>query len=135
MQLDDEICCCYHVSLRKLLNFAHRERPVHPTRMSECLSAGTGCGWCIPILCQIWSKAREGDRFVPGMTAEEYVAARARYRSERRLRHQFEFDAGGGGEPAPQVEPAQPAADAATAAAANTEKTDADTPSPDTGQQ
>src|ERR1043166_3814994 len=50
VNLDDKICCCYHVSLRKLVNFARRERLQRASQMSQCLGAGTGCGWCIPIL-------------------------------------------------------------------------------------
>jgi bacterioferritin-associated ferredoxin len=46
MNLDDEICHCNHVSLRKLINFARRTRPSDPALMSECLGAGTGCGRC-----------------------------------------------------------------------------------------
>lgn len=53
MNLDDEICYCYHVPLRKLLSFARRTRPVRASQMSECLGAGTGCGWCVPILQRI----------------------------------------------------------------------------------
>lgn len=53
MNLDDDICYCYHVPMRKLLNFARREQPVRASQMSNCLGAGTGCGWCIPILRKI----------------------------------------------------------------------------------
>jgi len=53
MNLDDNICYCYHVSMRKLVNFARRERLVRASQMSNCLGAGTGCGWCIPILQKI----------------------------------------------------------------------------------
>lgn len=51
---DDNVCYCYRVSLRKLVNFARRERPLHASQMSQCLDAGTGCGWCIPFLTRIW---------------------------------------------------------------------------------
>ncbi len=50
---DDKICFCHRVTLRKLAYFAWRERPGSPSRMSECLNAGTGCGSCIPILQKI----------------------------------------------------------------------------------
>jgi len=86
MKLDDRICYCYHVPLRKLIAFARRERPQRASRMSECLGAGTGCGWCIPILskifrdCQSQQEYEEG-RSVPGLpeTADEYAAARRQY--------------------------------------------------------
>ncbi len=65
MKPDDKICYCYHVSLRKLVNFARRERPRRPSQMSECLGAGTGCGWCIPILRRIYEAARRADDDAP----------------------------------------------------------------------
>ncbi len=86
VQLDDRICYCYHVSLRKLVNFARRERPERPSQMSQCLGAGTGCGWCIPILRKIFEESRTGrdygeGRSVEGLpeTADEYAAARQSY--------------------------------------------------------
>jgi bacterioferritin-associated ferredoxin len=86
MRLDDKICYCYHVSLRKLVNFARREQPARASQMSECLGAGTGCGWCIPILKKIHRDALtdqvyEEGRSVDGLpeTAEEYAKARGAY--------------------------------------------------------
>lgn len=85
VQLDDEICCCFHVSLRKLLNYARRERPVRASQMSNCLGAGTGCGWCIPILRKIHSQAIAPDapESKPGEilseSAADYAAAREAY--------------------------------------------------------
>jgi bacterioferritin-associated ferredoxin len=53
LQDDDEICFCFHVSLRKVRNFCRVEKPVVASQISECLSAGTGCGWCRPMLRKI----------------------------------------------------------------------------------
>jgi NAD(P)H-nitrite reductase large subunit len=53
VRADDLVCYCFRVSLRKLVNYARRERPARASRMSECLGAGTGCGWCIPFLERI----------------------------------------------------------------------------------
>jgi len=50
MNPDDEICICYHVTLRKLVNFMKREKPRVPSQLCECLGAGSGCGWCVPML-------------------------------------------------------------------------------------
>jgi bacterioferritin-associated ferredoxin len=50
MQLDDKICYCFHVSKRKILNFLRVRQPRVPSQLSECGSAGTGCGWCVPFL-------------------------------------------------------------------------------------
>ena len=77
MQPDDDICYCYHVSMRKLVNFARRVRPVQASRMTECLGAGTGCGWCIPFLTKI---ARDPDRFgIEELTPEQYAESRKNY--------------------------------------------------------
>lgn len=80
MKPDDHICYCYHVSMRKLVNFARRERPQQASRMTECLNAGTGCGWCIPFLVKI---AEDPDRFDLGeLTPEEYAKQRSEYRAK-----------------------------------------------------
>lgn len=84
---DDEICYCYHVSMRKLVNFARRERPVHASRMTECLGAGTGCGWCIPFLKKI---ASDPEHFsVDELTPEQYAERRETY---RKTQPRNEFD-------------------------------------------
>lgn len=93
MNPDDEICLCYHVSLRKLVNFARREKPKIPARMSECLGAGTGCGWCIPILCKIAKMAEQPDQFHLDLSSAEYAAQRAKYRDEKRPRNAFDSPA------------------------------------------
>lgn len=90
MQPDDEICVCFHVSLRKLLNFARRERPKHAAQMSNCLEAGTGCGWCIPILCRIHAAADAGRAFAFESTPEEYQQQRTAYRKAALGKHSFE---------------------------------------------
>lgn len=78
MQLDDEICYCYHVSMRKLMNFSRRERPARPSLMTGCLGAGTGCGWCIPFLIRI---AEDPDAFgIDDLTPEQYAEQRTAYR-------------------------------------------------------
>lgn len=90
MDYDDEICLCYHVSLRKLVHFARRVRPAHPAQMSECLGAGTGCGWCIPILTKIARSAADPQGFRLAMTPDEYAAQRAAYRSQDQPRNRFD---------------------------------------------
>lgn len=86
MKLDDRICYCFHVPLRKLINFARRTRPVRASQMSECLGAGTGCGWCIPILKKIHIECAREQAFEDGQSvvglpesAEEYAEARQTY--------------------------------------------------------
>ena len=86
MKPDDEICYCYHVTLRKLANHARRERPQRPSQMTECLGAGTGCGWCIPFLVRI---AADPDRVDEALTPEEYAAARKEYIQSGRPKNEF----------------------------------------------
>ena len=88
MQPEDKICYCYGVSMRKLVNFARRERPSRPSRMTECLGAGTGCGWCIPFLKRI---AEDPDAYgLEGLTPEQYADQRKSYITEKKPRNQFE---------------------------------------------
>lgn len=89
MTPDDEICYCYHVSLRKLLNFARRVKPVHPAQLSDCLGAGTGCGWCVPMLCRI-ARGAADDATWRGLPPEQYAADRQAYIREKRPRHTFD---------------------------------------------
>jgi NAD(P)H-nitrite reductase large subunit len=92
MDLDDHVCCCYHVSLRKLLSFARRRRLRRASQLSHCLNAGTGCGWCIPVLQQIHqavveegASAADRPADVLPTSAEEYAAARDAYlKSDRK---------------------------------------------------
>jgi NAD(P)H-nitrite reductase large subunit len=53
LEPDDTICFCFHVPLRKIENFCKVEKPKAASQISECLSAGTGCGWCVPMLRKI----------------------------------------------------------------------------------
>lgn len=55
----DELCLCFHVTRRKLVNFCRRERPRVASQLSECGGAGTGCGWCIPFLKRIFAQEME----------------------------------------------------------------------------
>lgn len=88
MNLDEDICYCYHVSMRKLINYARRERPERASLMTRCLSAGTGCGWCIPFLQRI---AEDPDRFDLGnLTPEEYAAQRQTYRASGAKKNEFD---------------------------------------------
>jgi len=46
MLADDELCLCFHVSYRKVIRYIDRHSIRVPSQVSECLGAGTGCGWC-----------------------------------------------------------------------------------------
>jgi NAD(P)H-nitrite reductase large subunit len=78
---NDKICYCYNVPYRKLWSYACREHLQRASQMSECLGAGTGCGWCIPVLKRIFETAQQhNDQGVTiEMTAEEYAQRRQSY--------------------------------------------------------
>lgn len=81
MDQDDHVCLCFHVSRRKIVNYVKREKPPVASLISECLGAGTGCGWCVPYLKTLHKQtlAGEADPQLP-MSSEEYAKARAGYR-------------------------------------------------------
>ena len=76
MDSDDDVCVCFHVSQRKLVNFMKREKPVVPSKLSECLGAGTGCQWCVPYLESMWTQWRNGEEPTLDATAENYARER-----------------------------------------------------------
>ena len=47
---DDTVCFCFKVSLQKIETFCKVQKPKYASEISDCLSAGTGCGWCVPML-------------------------------------------------------------------------------------
>jgi NAD(P)H-nitrite reductase large subunit len=80
MNLDDKVCYCFHVSRRKLINYARLHKPKVPSQLSECGGAGTGCGWCIPFLKQIFNQTvAGGETELEHLTPEEYERRRAAY--------------------------------------------------------
>lgn len=89
MDLDDLVCYCYRVSLRKLINYARRERPLRASQMSECLGAGTGCGWCIPTLKRIHACVLADQPVLIDEPAERYAESRKHYIRERQPRNTF----------------------------------------------
>lgn len=90
LEPDDEICYCYHVTLRKLQNFARRRKLQKPSQMSECLGAGTGCGWCIPFLKKIFENRHDTSAEpVSDLSPEEYAQRRAQYRQSAKKKNDF----------------------------------------------
>ena len=97
MELDDELCLCFHVTKRKVINFLRVEQPQRPSQMSECFGAGTGCGWCRPFLLKLWeAAAREGEIDSELPTAADYARQRTSYVRA------------GGGTPPPGATPIEP---------------------------
>ena len=65
---------------RKLVNYVRVNRPKVPSQLSECGGAGTGCGWCIPFLKQIFEQAASGgETELERLTPAEYERLRAVY--------------------------------------------------------
>jgi NAD(P)H-nitrite reductase large subunit len=77
MDLDAKVCYCFHVTRRKLLNFIRVERPRVASQLSQCGGAGTGCGWCVPFLKQLFE--RHGETELDALTDEEYARRRQEY--------------------------------------------------------
>ena len=80
MNLDDKVCYCFHISRRKLMNHCRIHQPKVPSQLSECGGAGTGCGWCIPFLEQLYRQAvAGGETDLEKLSAAEYELRRAAY--------------------------------------------------------
>lgn len=80
MEPDDELCLCFHVTKRKVVNYLRIEKPKRLGQLSECFGAGTGCGWCRPFLKRLFQEAVDGGATVADLpSAEEYSRRRAKY--------------------------------------------------------
>ncbi|MCA9060737.1 MAG: (2Fe-2S)-binding protein [Planctomycetaceae bacterium] len=79
MQPDDKLCYCFHVSLRKVQNFVRIHQPRVASQLSECGSAGTGCGWCVPFLKRCFEAGQAARDAGIELSAEDYAQQRADY--------------------------------------------------------
>ena len=80
MDLDEDVCLCFHVKKRKVLSFLRIEKPRRLAQLSECYGAGTGCGWCRTYLKHLFEAHQAGTLEGTGdLSAEEYAAARGKY--------------------------------------------------------
>jgi bacterioferritin-associated ferredoxin len=80
MELDDELCLCFHVTQRKVINFIRVERPQRESQMAECHGAGTGCGWCRPFLRKLFEAAQAGPEAAAALpSVNEYAQGRSGY--------------------------------------------------------
>jgi bacterioferritin-associated ferredoxin len=82
MDQDAKVCYCFHVTRRKLLSFLRVEKPRVASELSGCGGAGTGCGWCVPFLRQLFDAQASPD--LDTLSAEEYASQRADYIREGR---------------------------------------------------
>jgi NAD(P)H-nitrite reductase large subunit len=84
MELDDELCLCFHVTKRKVINYLRVEKPARVGQLSECFGAGTGCGWCRPYLERLYREAaaaESGSATAAPIAAEPSKVDYARQRS------------------------------------------------------
>ncbi|MCM2372502.1 (2Fe-2S)-binding protein [Aporhodopirellula aestuarii] len=80
MNDDDELCLCFHVTRRKVIQYIRVHQPSRASQLSECYGAGTGCGWCRPFLSRLLqSHAPEGESLPD---AKEYAQNRQTYRDQ-----------------------------------------------------
>ncbi len=80
MELDDEVCLCFHVTKRKVINFIRVEKPARPGQLSECFGAGTGCGWCRAYLRRLFDEQRgQTGRAAEEPSSRDYAQGRSRY--------------------------------------------------------
>jgi NAD(P)H-nitrite reductase large subunit len=80
MDPDDELCLCFHVTKRKVINYLRIERPQRVGQLADCHGAGTGCGWCRPFLQKLFDAAQSLDEAAPELPSpEEYALERSDY--------------------------------------------------------
>lgn len=108
MHPDDHVCLCFHVPLGKIRAFVARENPPVASLISECLGAGTGCGWCVPFLKHLHRCHATGAAVDLAISPEAYARDRLTY--QRAGRHPAQPTAGL--DPAPPAPPTTPPATA-----------------------
>lgn len=80
MEQDDDVCLCFHVPLCKIRSYLQRENPPVASLISECLGAGTGCGWCVPFLRKLHADHVQGRTPDLRVSPEQYMSSRSHYR-------------------------------------------------------
>ncbi len=106
MQPDDEICLCFHVTRRKVVNFIRVERPTRPSQLAECFGAGTGCGWCRPFLQRLFDEAvARGETVRDPFDATMAPSAGTELTASEYARQRSAYVRAGGGTPPPGATP------------------------------
>ena len=78
MDDEDELCLCFHVSKRKVIQYIRARKPRVASQLSDCFGAGTGCGWCRPFLRRLLEESDPAATELPD--PQQYAADRQRYR-------------------------------------------------------
>jgi len=76
MKPTDHVCLCHRVELGKVRRYLERENPPVASLISECLDAGTACGWCVPHLKELHRKHKAGQALTIEETPEQYAEGR-----------------------------------------------------------
>ena len=80
MELDDDLCICFHVTKRKVVNYLRVERPQRAGQLADCFGAGTGCGWCRPFLRKLFAEAAAAGTVPADLpSADDYAQRRQKY--------------------------------------------------------
>ncbi len=82
MNPDDDVCLCFHVSLRKIRAYLNAENPRVASLIGEVLSAGTGCQWCVPFLRELHRQHQRGEKPDLPFGPEEYAEKRGEYKAK-----------------------------------------------------
>ncbi|MAI69370.1 MAG: (2Fe-2S)-binding protein [Rhodopirellula sp.] len=82
MKDDDELCLCFHVTKRKVIQYIRVNQPTVPSQLSECFGAGTGCGWCRPFLKRLMEQPDTNSEQLPD--SDTYATSRREYRENKK---------------------------------------------------
>ncbi|MCH1440881.1 MAG: (2Fe-2S)-binding protein [Rubripirellula sp.] len=82
MKDDDELCLCFHVTKRKVMQYIRVNQPTVPSQLSECYGAGTGCGWCRPFLNRLMEQPDANSELLPD--SDTYATNRRAYRKKKK---------------------------------------------------
>jgi bacterioferritin-associated ferredoxin len=99
MDLDEELCLCFHVTQRKVVNFLRIERPKRASQLADCQGAGTGCGWCRPFLERLFDASQKV------ASPDDAAASAALPSSMAYARQRGRYIEAGGGKPPPGATP------------------------------
>lgn len=81
MNDDQELCLCFHVTRRKVIQYIRAEKPTRASQLSDCYGAGTGCGWCRSFLEKLMQQSDPESVTLPA--PDQYAADRAKYRNKK----------------------------------------------------
>lgn len=95
----DDVCLCFHVPLGKVKAFIRRENPPVASLISDCLGAGTGCGWCVPVLRKLHRQHEAGEPMQVRVDPSAYAGGRRTYRKTGQRPEESDQQIGGSDQP------------------------------------